>query len=391
MTSHLLKLIWNRKRSAKWIILEIALCFIAIFGAASTFLHFNHLYQKPLGFEYSSRWQVYINTGGSKDYIDEVRRLKSALVGFGPIKNAALLQIPCFENSSWTSNFFGAEGDYDAMRSFADDDLQSVLDIHLVEGRWFGPQDDGKDEFAVVIDKPMADTLFPDESALGKNIGGKNEDSKVYRVVGVMEMYRQRGELSHPMPYVMVRLAGDNNALHRVNNIILEMDGNETPTFENELVKKLEAMAPDWSFTIKNWEVQRKSHMKPILIPLTVLGIILGFMLLMVALGLLGVLWQNVLQRVQEIGLRQAMGASRMSVLKQISVEMFIQASLGMALGALVALQVPLLAPLPVEKSVWIAGFFTTVAIIFLIIGLSSLYPSFLASRIQPAHALKDE
>ena len=46
------------------------------------------------------------------------------------------------------------------------------------------------------------------------------------------------------------------------------------------------------------------------LTPLSVLAVVAGFLLLMVALGLSGVLWQNVTQRMREFGLRRAAGAS---------------------------------------------------------------------------------
>ena len=43
--------------------------------------------------------------------------------------------------------------------------------------------------------------------------------------------------------------------------------------------------------------------------PLIAVGLVAGFLMLMVALGLLGVLWQNVTQRTREMGLRRAKGA----------------------------------------------------------------------------------
>ena len=40
-------------------------------------------------------------------------------------------------------------------------------------------------------------------------------------------------------------------------------------------------------------------------------GLVAGFLMVMVGLGLIGVLWQNVTQRTREIGLRRATGAAR--------------------------------------------------------------------------------
>ena len=81
--------------------------------------------------------------------------------------------------------------------------------------------------------------------------------------------------------------------------------------FEEQLAKRLQAVAPDWSFEVQPL-AQLRAYVVPLrLTPLIVGGIVAVFLLLMVGLGLIGVLWQNLLQRTREIGLRRAAGASR--------------------------------------------------------------------------------
>ena len=57
------------------------------------------------------------------------------------------------------------------------------------------------------------------------------------------------------------------------------------------------------------------------LVPLALGATIAGFLMLMVALGLIGVLWQNVTRRTREIGLRRAAGASHGDIRRQVIME----------------------------------------------------------------------
>ena len=79
-----------------------------------------------------------------------------------------------------------------------------------------------------------------------------------------------------------------------------------------------------------------------------VVGTIAGFLLLMVGLGLTGVVWQSVTQRIREFGLRRAKGATIRSVRAQVLTEMMIMTSLALIVGVALIAQLPLL-PLPSE------------------------------------------
>ena len=53
----------------------------------------------------------------------------------------------------------------------------------------------------------------------------------------------------------------------------------------------------------------------------------------MVGLGLTGVVWQSVTQRIREFGLRRAKGATIRSVRAQVLTEMMIMTSLALIVG----------------------------------------------------------
>ena len=63
----------------------------------------------------------------------------------------------------------------------------------------------------------------------------------------------------------------------------------------------------------------------------------------MVALGLTGVLWQNVTRRTKEIGLRRAAGAPVRRIFQQIATEMIVITTSAVMLGTILILHFLLL------------------------------------------------
>jgi putative ABC transport system permease protein len=104
------------------------------------------------------------------------------------------------------------------------------------------------------------------------------------------------------------------------------------------------------------------------------------------------VLWQNLLQRTRELGLRRATGASRSAVHRQVLCEQAILTSFGVLLGAVLVVQIPILDLIGfIRPEVFAGGLLFAMAAIYLLSTLCAVYPSTLASRVQPAEALRYE
>ena len=101
----------------------------------------------------------------------------------------------------------------------------------------------------------------------------------------------------------------------------------------------------------------REDKLRQYTMPLARVGTIAGFLLLMVALGLTGVVWQSVTQRIREFGLRRAKGATIANIRHQVLVEMVIMTSLALLVGVVLLAQLPLL-PMPRDLRVIPAAVF---------------------------------
>jgi len=130
-----------------------------------------------------------------------------------------------------------------------------------------------------------------------------------------------------------------------------------------------------------------------------VVGLIGAVSLLVAGIGILNIMLVSVAERTREIGLRKAIGATRMQILAQFFIEALVLSAVGCAIGLALGLTVGYLinrfglvalsgvvAPIPWVQSVVIAtGFATLVTLVF------GTYPAYRAAALDPIDALRYE
>lgn len=401
MTRHLLKLVWNRKRSNALMILETCVSFLVVFAVATLGLFFLDNYRQPLGFEWKDVWAVGIGRGqntneASKADLDAQRatfeRLQQEVRSLGPVVAAAGSAVIPFDQGGMSSSY-GIDGkDVRMDIDVAGEGFDKVMGLRMLAGRWFEKGDGGQAWNPVVIDRDLARTVYGSADPVGKNFGKADPGELPMRVIGVVDDFRKAGELM-PNGNFMFQLQRQGDNLGRVPSHLMVRVRPGTPAeFEEALVKRMQEVAPDWSFEVRPLSQVRTSSFRFFLTPLIVAGTVAFFLLLMVGLGLIGVLWQNLLQRTREIGLRRAAGASRAAVHRQVILEQLLLTTLGVFIGVLLVIQVPILDLIDVlSRPVFAGGLASALAVIYLISLLCVLYPSTLAARVQPADALRYE
>jgi len=214
-------------------------------------------------------------------------------------------------------------------------------------------------------------------------------------VVGVVQDFREGGEFDTDDFHVLFRkrlaaATGHNDRPAR--RLLIKVRPGTTSAYEEALVKELGRVAHDWSFSVAPLSELRETTLKFSVIPLIVCGLLAGFLMLMVALGLTGVLWQMVTQRTREIGLRRAKGATAVGVQRQVLTELFLMTTMAVVIGGALAIQVPLVSPLYwIPARVYFIGLAVAVAAIYLLTLACGWYPSRIATRVDPAEALRYE
>ncbi len=402
MTRHLFKLVWNRKRSNALMILEICVSFLVVFLVATLGLFFLHNYRIPLGFEWKNVLSVHIGMGrggavpgsggGSAMQEATFARLLQEVRALGPVEAAAGSWVVPLDQGGMSSTYKinGRKVDMDADEATVGFD--KVMGLELVAGRWFEEADSKLAWRPIVIDRDLARAVYGAADPIGKPFTEPAPGERPFRVVGVVSDFRKTGELMPNGNFLFRFVPLEHPENGPVHNLLVRVRPGTPPEFEEALVKRLQGVAPDWSFEVKPLAQVRATSFRFFLTPLIVAGTLAFFLLLMVALGLIGVLWQNLLQRTREIGLRRAAGASRAAVHRQVLLEQLVVTGLGVLVGTLLVIQIPILDLIGVlSREVFASGLLVAMTVMFLISVLCALYPSTMAAGVPPAEALRYE
>ena len=416
MTRHLLRLIWNRKRQNFLLTVEIFFSFLTLFSVVLIATHYVNNSRHPLGYQIDRIWSMEVDRKES-DQEPEVKarhretytQLLAALRDMPQVEEVTAGFTGPYANSNWgsTSRLVGGRQVQFGVNSVTDT-YAPLFNVTVVEGRWFSREDDAATTWRpVILNRRMAQEIFGDRNPIGQVIEEERDPNgpppdpgarpDVKRVIGIIDEFRQNGELSTPGNYAFYRMRLDEaKSIEGLpERIYVRLAPGTTAAFEEELVKRAMAVAGSWSFEVRALDDMRTQKLREFTAPLLVVGTIAGFLLLMVALGLTGVVWQSVTQRIREFGLRRAKGATIPNIRAQVLTEILLMTSLAIVTAVVLLAQLPLL-PLPTEMriitpGVFVASLAVSVVAIYLLTLACGWQPSRLATRIQPAEALHYE
>ena len=395
MIRHLFTLIWNRKRTSFLLITEIFLAFVVLFVVGSTLVYNRQTFQAPLGFDYEQVWTVDLDNGSTTQTGAQIasteRQILQRLQSLPGVRYAALSRSNTpFSGSHNTTDLSRKPREKGSNSNIYEvsDDLREVLRLPIRAGRWFDKGDGIDVGRAVVISEETQNALFPGQSALGQHLYSGDREMLV---VGVTGPFRGDGDLRAPKPAYFAYASPQDTTASRLSMLLVRVRPGAGPALEKQMSEEVMAIGKGWTSSITPLAEQRATQLQTGLAPLVALVLVCLFLVINVALGLFGVLWQTISQRRAEIGLRRAIGASAGGISSQILGEILVVTTFGLALGLLVAAQFPLLGVLDVPAGVYLTAMLLAAGLIYLLTALCALYPSWLAAGIQPAVALREE
>ena len=403
MIAHLFRLAWNRRRTHVLLVAELLLSFLVLTPMIAGWLLFAAEESKPLGFEYEDVWHARLSARDGSLAGDGDRRnvelVMQELRALDQVEGVAVVtQAPLRFLSYWSGV---------ASTRISDNGLD-VLGLELVSGRWFEPEDEALDWTPAVIDQELSRALFGDEDPLGKALGDsprvelqggrRPSDPHRVRVVGVVEncfYYKKYADVEIP-GFLFLRLSDEwlaTPAQSWISLLVRVSPGSGLAAGE-EIGARIRAVVPaeqSWSFQVESLAERHEIDRMDKLSGLWFLVLFSGVMMLMVGLGLIGIMWQNVRRRTREIGIRRAVGAPAGRIYGQFLGEPAVLVTAAIALGCVPLLQLGLLdmvlgsqVPAPVAA----AGVGATALILYLVVLLCGLYPGWVAARVRPAEAL---
>jgi predicted permease len=223
--------------------------------------------------------------------------------------------------------------------AFVSSEYFSVLDIAVVRGRAFRPDERTPSLPLAVISETAARTMWPDADAVGqmmrlerdntetRDAGEPSLESGTYTVIGVVRDVA--GFRFAPLPQAAVYLPA-NSSMPRTE-LIARVHGNPELARQS-LLNRLAAIDPHIDQVGMIRSVTRmETYLLRVAFWFTVgLG---GLALALTLSGLFGVLSYLVEQRTREIGVRMALGATSLAVTRLVLSQSFRPVGIGLAIG----------------------------------------------------------
>jgi putative ABC transport system permease protein len=398
MLAHLFKLIWNKKKQNALLITEMFISFIVMFAVLTMVVYSVKNYRQPMGFDYNDIWVVSFTPPEKITRNDSVamfhEALKKTMYSMPQIKEVSFTasNVPFSMNTSNGSISYGSNKR--AMTNFyqAEESFNKVLQMKMIEGRWFTRADDASKYTPAIINRRLKEDLFGQENALGKVLGEQNIEkgnaADRYRIIGVVENTKDKGSYQAVENGIYFKM--DSNALRWAGTMVIKVKPGTDAAFESKLFKTL-SNAIGTNIEIEHLDKKLVSKNKVMLVPMIIAAVVAGFLIINVALGLFGVLWYNINKRKGEIGLRRAVGASGANVSNQLVGEALVLATISLIIGAFFAVQFPLMNVFDLPANTYLIAIGLAIVFIYLLVIICAFYPGKQAAAIYPAVALHED
>jgi putative ABC transport system permease protein len=273
---------------------------------------------------------------------EDLRQLRS----FPGVADAvAIRQIPISGGGSSTSRWLmdePAEGHGTGVPYFVvSDNALSTLGVNLVAGRDFLPSDyeiPGEDaENAegrnIIVTQATADALFPDGNAVGqqiRNSGGEVVDT----IVGVIQRMHNswpRSEFAQNGEGLMLR-PGRPSDMRRMRFMVRTEPGALESVY-SELEALMRETHPGRIIEVETLTEYKMDYYQDALVMIKMLTSVIALLLVVTALGIVGLTSFSVTQRTRQIGTRRALGATKTDIVRYFLIENWMITGIGIGIG----------------------------------------------------------
>jgi putative ABC transport system permease protein len=342
----------RHKTAAALIIIEIALSCAIICNAVFLIAERSERMERPSGLAEEELVVVQLSGIGRDENARAVTREDlAALRAIPGVKAATVINQLPYNNSSWNSSV-NLEPDQqnptlDATMFLAEEQFLETTGVRLVAGRDFRDEEyidyPTREEQATatppsvaMLTRDAAERMYPGESAVGKVLYTWGEEPK--RVVGVVEPMLRPNDASFSGSGAYVGAILPIRMHYNGGRYLIRTGPGQREAVLKRAVEVLEARMPNRILiTDRTLTSMREDFYAQDRSMAWLLVSVIVALLVVTALGIVGLASFWVQQRTKQIGVRRALGATRGQVLRYFQTENFLLATIGIVIGMLLA------------------------------------------------------
>lgn len=276
---------------------------------------------------------------------------------------------------------------------------EKMVNMDLIKGRFITEADIKSRRYVSVVDKAMADKIFPGENAVGKTIRisveGQPADAKI---VGVYEKKKSifDGMMSSDSTTMYMPYSIFSSQLMYMGSIDMKIIESKSSIEVGDSIAnflaKMKKREP--GFYIVNTTQGEQNSIDQVLNTLSLaIGAIAAISLLVGGIGIMNIMLVSVTERTKEIGIRKSLGARRKDILLQFLVESMIVSATGGIIGTTLGIVFASIVSLVLSVPPVVSPGIVIIAVVFsAVVGMFfGIYPANRAAKLDPIDALRYE
>jgi putative ABC transport system permease protein len=334
---------WARKA---FVVTEIALAVALVMGAGLLGRSLIALANVDMGFD-SERLVVLrtvVPVSGRPDFPRAIATYRTLLTELraipGVITAGGVTSLPTAVRSNggyWIQGGPGPEvlgmKSPQAVFNVVTPDYFKTLQIPMVRGRDFTDGDRLEAPFVAVINEQLAKDAFPDTDPIGRTIRMGLDTLEPMTIVGIVRDVRTRGPARPVMAEIFMPYEQHQGPATSLN-IVMRTEAADPLALGATAMQQIRSRNPEVPVRVETMEMAMSSATAAPRFRTMLLVVFAAVAMLLAIAGVYGVMAYTVTQRVPEIGLRVALGASPADVMQLVLREGALLVVIGLALGA---------------------------------------------------------
>ena len=405
---------WTQK---SLVVAQTALSLVLLCAAGLLTESLSNIKRQNFGFDVTNRYIAHIDPSMAGYKAEQLpalyRQLHDNLTAIPGVERVSFAMYTPLEGDNWSEDVFiegqappppGSNENGASWLRVSEGYFDSV-GTKIVKGRPITEQDTASTRNVAVINQAFAKKFFQEEDPIGKHFGDiDGKYASAFEIVGVTEDTQYRSPTRKIPPTFFLasnqRIEYDNprykaleDTSHFLNAIVLQLHGN-VPGLEPQVRRVLAQISPDLAvIDFMSFAAQVNGNFNQSVM-LTKLTSLFGLLALTLAsVGLYGVTAYSVERRTSEIGIRMALGADRLNVLRLVIRGAFVQIGIGLAIGipasilAGYGMAAKLFGVKPYAPDILLL----TTVVLSLAATAATLIPARKAATLEPIRALRTE